>query len=233
MKSETKFIMWLIIVCLVATFMIMPFRIKAETFGSYPASSKVPLTFSCQNSTYLNISRIYIYPNGTNIINIETITSKAGNVYNYTVSSDNTTNIGTYVVAYHCNLNAIDTPANSYFTIDNSGYSFSTGDSIVLIMAFAAIGILVLVFFVYGMKSENPVVKIFCFGLAVLFIVFLFGFGYNIFNTILGKYPSMAGSLNSIYILLIVLLTCAGAGLMLWLIAFAMTSWSKYRGFKD
>lgn len=233
MKKDTKTIIILLLICLALTFVIMPFRIKAESFGTYIINTNVPLSFSCQNSTYLNISRVYIYPNGTNIINQETATTKAGNVYNYTIASSSISNIGTYVVNYHCDTNGLDTPAPASFFVDNSGYSLSTGDSILLIMAFLAILILAIIFFAYGIHHKVQAIKIFCLAMSVLFVVFAFGFGFNIFNQILGKYPAMSSSLSGIYTLLTVLLIVGGVGIVVWLIAFAMNSWWKYRGFRD
>ena len=233
MNKELKFILWGLLICLILTFIIMPLRVKADSFGTYAVNTNVPLYFSCQNSTYLNISKVYLYPNGTNVISSETQTTKSGNVYNYTIKGANVSNIGNYVVYYHCDLNNQDTPSAGDFIVDNSGYSFSTSDSIILLLAFAIIGILILVFFTFGVKNENITIKIFCLSMATLFLVLLFGYGYYVFNQILGKYPVLASGMNNIYVLLVILLSAGGVGIVLWLIFYVLNLWWKYRGFRD
>lgn len=223
-----KCLAWLVLVILLA----MPLCL-AETFGGYPSGNPVKLVFSCQNSTYLNISKIYLYPNSTFMINGETATTRAGSTYNYTLDSGNTTIIGTYVVVYHCDLNGVDTPSNAYYTINSSGFTMSTSQGMMMVLLLVAIAFLAFLFFYFGVKTENITLKIFCLAMSVLFIIFMFGYGYNVANIMLGEYPSITGGMSSIYILMIVLLSAGGAGLMLWLIAYIFTLWSKHRGFRD
>jgi hypothetical protein len=217
-------------ICIICTILLAASVASAESFGTYPINSNVSLIFSCQNSSYLNISRVSTYPNSEVIINSEKSATRINSVYNYTIPASNNSIIGTYIVNYHCDVNGIDTPSVSSYDINNTGFQFSTGDAMILILAFVAIGILVLIFFTFGIKQENPVLKIFCLAMATMFLVFLFGYGYNMFNLLLGKYPAMSSGLSNIYVVLIALLTVGGIGLVVWLLYFAMTMWWKHRG---
>jgi len=105
---------------MIALCLVLPL-INADTFGTYPRNSNIDLNFQCQNSTYLNITKIYT--NKLTYVNIETETTKYGNNYNYTFLNNSV--IGIYNVNFHCDLNGIDTPIPSYFEISSDGNTLS------------------------------------------------------------------------------------------------------------
>jgi len=116
------------------------------SFGTFKQGENINLNFQCQNSTYLNISKIYT--NQNIYINSETITTKSGDNYNYTFL--NSSELNTYYVRYHCDLNGIKTPVSSSFIITTTGKESPTG--ITFIFFYIIIFILFFIYFFYAVN---------------------------------------------------------------------------------
>lgn len=135
-----KKIYLMIIICL-----ILPL-INADTFGKFKQGSPAVLNPSCQNSTYLNISTIYT--NNIIYLNTETPATKSGNVYNYTFYNTTELNIP-YYVNFHCDLNGVDTPVTSSFTVTANGEELDNSKAIIYIIVLLGLFI-ILAFTIYG-----------------------------------------------------------------------------------
>lgn len=208
--------------------------VSADSFGIFKQNTDINLIFSCQNSTYLNISTIYTDPIGLMILSKETNTSKISNgVYNYTVKASNLTSNGDYSVFYHCDLNGLDTPSASTFTVNKSGFIVSTSDALIMLLGFAGIMILSFSFFMGGNLFQQLGVKIFLYGLSAITTVYGIGYGYSVSVVLTGEYSSLMNPIGGIYQALIYLLMGGGIGLILYLVYMAVMSWSKMRGLKE
>ena len=221
-----KQLILMLVICLVIPL------VNAESFGTYAQNSNVTLIFSCQNSTFLNISKIFITPSNVVILNEETQTTKSSNVYNYTVQSSNTTNLGDYYVYYHCDINGIDTPSASYFTINNSGYDLSTSESLIMMLGFIGLLILSGTFFIFGGLIQHTGSRVFLYSMSVVLTVFSMGYGYSMSKILIGKYSLLVESFGSLYNILIYLLIAGGFGIIMFLIAYAFDAFYRHRGLK-
>jgi hypothetical protein len=147
--NDKKIVPWIIAI-LVTTlvFMILP-MISAEDFGTVPINQPYPLIFTCQNSTYLNISKIVSSPQGIIYLDSETITTKSGNNYNYTFTPDK---ISTYRISYHCDLNNVDFPTSANLYANNDGNVQTTAQGIGTLGFLALMIVLTLIFGYVGFK---------------------------------------------------------------------------------
>jgi len=90
--------------------------IKAEAVDKL-----LDITVSCSNSTYANISYIKYISDSTYIINSETIMTKKGNKYNYTISSNLNNRTENLEYSYHCDVNGIDVSSGDIINITSTG----------------------------------------------------------------------------------------------------------------
>ena len=120
-------------------------KVNADSFGNFQQNQPANLMPQCQNSTYLNISKIYT--NTYTYLDTETITTKTGNVYNYTFT--NTSELKTYYVYFHCDLNAIDTPVSSYFIVSTTGTEINQSQGLIYIIMFIGL-LLIFIITIYG-----------------------------------------------------------------------------------
>jgi hypothetical protein len=120
--------------------------VKADSFGKFKQNLPAILSISCQNSTYLNISDIYT--NNIIYVNIETVATKSGNVYNYSFLNTTEINIP-YYVNFHCDLSGIDTPISSSFIVTPTGEDLDSSKATVYTIMFIGL-FLILLITIYG-----------------------------------------------------------------------------------
>jgi hypothetical protein len=101
-------------------------------FGTFKLNSIVNLNIQCQNSSYLNISTIFT--NQNTYIYSDISTTKSRSNYNYLFI--NSSELNTYYVNYHCDLNGIDTPADSYFIVTATGSNLDSAKALTYILIF-------------------------------------------------------------------------------------------------
>lgn len=202
--------------------------INAESFGFFEKGNNITLFVQCQNATYLNISKIFT--NKNIYVNSEKSATKSVNSFNYTFL--NSSEIGTYFVNYHCDLNSIDTPASSYFVVNVSGYETGTPQIFVMFFIIAIIFLIGLMMFIFGIKTEVLILKIFFLSLTVLMIVFLVGYILGIANITIGEFDDVLSGFTPLYVLFISSISVGGIGLVLYLIVFSLDAFRRKRGLK-
>lgn len=115
-----------------------------SSIGTFKQGEIITITQGCVNSTYANITKIYVDGTQNNFINSETsMIETSNNNYDYNFSQTQT--IGTYVVIGHCDLDGIDTQWSPTFEVTPSGWISSTGQSMILV--FIVLMIFVLLYF--------------------------------------------------------------------------------------
>ena len=117
---------------------------EIQTLGTFKLGEDINLIQTCDNCTFNNITSV-LYPNSTQTIS-EFEMTKTGTVYNFTLSSDNITVIGTYIVNGFGDLDGIDTVWNYNFEITQTGFLLETSESILYIVILIATFVLFLGF---------------------------------------------------------------------------------------
>ena len=207
--------------------------IRAET-ELQPLNQNVDLRFLCtlngaipSASTNYNIT--ISYPNGTTYLNNVGTTAIGNGAFNYTT---NFSQIGLYKVQMFCYNGTYSFADEGYYEVTNTGNKLDTSKTIVIVMGLGIMLLIGILLFIFGIYAQG-VIKIFVIALSILLMFFSVGFTINILNIGLGEYSNLTNTFSSFYVLLTVLLVCAGIGLILWLIYFSLKAFSKSRGFED
>lgn len=160
------------------------------------------------------------------------MTNLGGQTFNY--SFCNTSYLDTYTYSWNnpC-IDCSQSPCGNSFSITTSGYQVDTSKSIIIFSGLGILIIISLVLFYFGFNLENIIVKIFTIGLSSLLLIFSIGYVLTVINTAMAEFSNITGIINVIYIIGVALITVGGMGIIVWLIAFVMTMFSRYRGLKD
>ena len=102
-----------------------------ETLGTFKQGGDVELLQAGANFSFCNITSVK-YPNSSSAITDVQMT-KRGNEYNYTLDSDYTGNLGSYIVNGFCSNGTSDIVWAYDFGITPNGEDLSTGQSILYI----------------------------------------------------------------------------------------------------
>ena len=195
------------------------------SLGSYKQGECVQIK-TILNTTSVNISTIN-YPNSTIAITNQAMTR---NGYSFNYSFCNTSTLGTYVYDY------VDTiTGNVYvndFIITTTGYELNTSKSIVILIGLGIMLLIGVLLFIFGIYTKG-IVKVFTIGLSILMIAFSLGYSINVMSAGVGEFSSLINGFNGLWFLVTVLLICAGAGLVLYLIVVSLKAFNKTRGFED
>ncbi len=149
--KKTKEI-FLLFVCLI--FLISLASAQIQSLGTFKLGDDVNLIQTCDNCTFNNITSV-LYPNSTQTIG-EFEMTKRGTIYNFTLSSDNVTELGTYIVNGFGDLDGIDTVWNYNFEITSFGTKVSNSGIIYASLLLIIFGMVVLVFFfIFTLGKEN------------------------------------------------------------------------------
>jgi len=182
------------------------------------------------NCSNVNLTEVTIL-NNTYIINSE-MTLLGGQTFNYTFC--NTSYLGEY--SYSWNNYCVDCSndnCGNTFEITPTGYTISTSKSIIILIGLFILFIIGAGLFLFGIYNQMPIIKIFSIGLSILIIAFSVGYGLNVMNNSIGEFTNLTSSFSSLFVLMTILLTVGGAGLILFLFYFVFKLWSKQRGFED
>jgi len=218
----------LVFLLLICTNLLL-INVDASTLGTFQQDTCVELIQVCDNCTYINITSIR-NPNSSIVYsNVEM--TKSGEEYNYTFC--NTSSLGTYTYTTCGDLDNKVVCESVDFEITPTGYKLSTSQGI---MSFLTIGILIiisLVFLILTASFQHGGTKVFFLGLCLVTIVFTVGYNLRVMQDTVGEFISFTSLFSSFYTLLTILLIGAGFGLMLYLVAFAFTSFKRVRGYYD
>jgi len=127
---------------------------QIQSLGTFKLGDDINLIQTCDNCTFNNITSVS-YPNSTQTIGEFEMTKK-GTIYNFTLSSDNVTEIGTYIVNGFGDLDGIDTVWNYNFEITSFGTKISNSGVVYGVLMLIIFGMDVLVFFlIFTLGREN------------------------------------------------------------------------------
>lgn len=186
----------LILFLLVGVFLISFASAQIQSLGTFKLEQDINLIQTCDNCTFNNITSV-LYPNSTQTIG-ESEMTKTGTIYNFTLSSDRVTEIGTYIVNGFGDLDGIDTVWSYTFKITPNGQDFTTGKAI------SYIGFIVILLFTFLLtiwgasqvrwkhlrSDEGKIltinnfryIRVFLFTMAYFELMFLFGLSNKFFR---------------------------------------------------
>ena len=142
------------LILIVGIFFISFASAQIQSLGTFKLGDDINLIQTCDNCTFNNITSV-LYPNSTQTIS-EFQMTKAGTIYNFTLSSDNVTEIGTYIVNGFGDLNGINTVWNYNFEITSSGFKVSNSGIIYSVLLIIIFFLDLLVFiFIFILGNEN------------------------------------------------------------------------------
>lgn len=153
--------------------------------SAYTMGETLTITQGCVNSTYSNISSIFIEePSQKFILNSETQMVNLGNG-NYQYNLTDTYTQGVYRVIGHCDIDGIDQQFAPYYQITSSG---SSSNSSVAIFMF----LIVLVYLIgfIGFFGRNEWISMLGGGLMILLGIFIIQIGMVIYRNDLTNYLS-------------------------------------------
>lgn len=199
-----------------------------------PINQNVGLRFTCTlNNAIPSAGTVYnitiSYPNGSTYLNNVQATALGNGAFNYTTIF---TQIGLYKVQSFCYDGVYSYSSEDYYEVTNTGYKLDTPKTIVILIGLGVMILIGILLFIFGLSTQGAI-KIFVIGLSVLMVMFSVGYTINILNIALGEYTNLTNSFGGLYFLFTILMSVAGMGLILYLIAFALKAFNKSRGFED
>ena len=201
----------------------------SSSLGTFKQNELIQIRVLANCST-INMTEVTI-GNITYIINKQ-MTNLGGQTFNYTFA--NTSNLGTYTYSwYNPCIDCSQGDCGNSFEITATGYKVTSEQTTIMFFIVGVIFLVGLLFFIFGMRIENPAIKLFCLCMTVLLIVFLVGYIVSMANITISEFTGLTNGFQPIYIIFITLLTAGGVGLVVYLIAFGMISFSKFRGLRE
>ena len=141
------------------------------------------------------------------------------------------TQLGTYVINGHGDINGADTDWGTFtIEVNGSGQTITQHQITLLIIGLVVMMVVILFFFTLGYLFKHPGTKIFFMSLATLTLVALIAIITSNASVYLAEFSSLASFYNAYYLIIISLTGAAMAGLVVWLIYYAFTLFSKSRG---
>jgi hypothetical protein len=207
--------------------------VSAET-ELQPINQDVGLRFTCTlNDAIPSAGTLYnitiSYPNGSTYLNNVQTTAQGNGAFNYTT---NFSEIGLYKVQSFCYDGTYSYSSEDYYEVTNTGNKLDTPKTIVIFIGLGIMALIGILLFIFGLYTKG-IIKIFVLGLSILMIVFSVGYTINVLNIALGEYTNLTTSFGGLYLLLTILMSVAGMGLIVFLIYYGFTAFNKSRGFGD
>jgi hypothetical protein len=197
--------------------------------GAVKQNACIQIPQSYANSTYTNITTIQL-PDKS-ILNLNAAMQNNGlGTYNYTFC--NTSQLGTYIVTTCTDVDGSNPcQSNNYiFEVNGSGQIVSQPQILLLIIGLVIMIIVAAFFFVLSNILQHPGSKIFTMGMSILTLIVLIGLIASNASVYLAEFPSIVSIYNNYYILITIMAGAGVAGLVVWLIWYALTTFSKSRG---
>lgn len=181
----------LLLFLLLGMFLISLASVNAEiqTLGTFKQGSEINLIQSGADMEFCNITSI-LKPNSVSLGLGEIEMTKDGNIFNYTLTSGNTQNLGQYIVNGYCYDGTGDVVWAYTFEITPLGISQSTSQGI---GSFGYLILMITLMFVFGyisfkfFNTENWWIMGIFFGfLSLIFLVYNSWLGYSYHKAVTG-----------------------------------------------
>lgn len=210
----------LILILFVVIFLISVTSAEVQTLGTFKQNECANLVQTCDNCTFVNITRV-LYPNSTIAVsNVEM--TKDGTYYNYTFCLTNDT--GKYTYTSFGDLDGENTVGNVNFDITPQGVNFDTSTGLVTVGAFFILIVATIFFLLFGIFTTNIPFKIFFVSLSTILMVGTLGFSVSVFQQMFGDLGTIVSTYGNIFVLLTILVTGGGIGLFVYAVYVAIKS---------
>jgi hypothetical protein len=146
------------------------------------------------------------------------------------VNGDNFSRIGEYAYGTKCQGTGFGGSVSGLWHVSPTGWDLSQAQTYIYLAGFVLLIMFALFFFTLGIIFKHPGTKIFLMALAGLTMIFLLGLVLASMNDYLAFFTSALSLFNTYYIFITIIATGAGIGLVVWLIYYAVTLFSKTRG---
>lgn len=144
-----------LLILIVGIFFLSFASAQVQSIGQITQNECGILTQTCDNCTFVNITKVVRLGKNSIIFNIDDVMTKDGTFYNY--SFCNTSIIGNYLYSTVGDLDGIDTVSNVNFEITSFGTKISNSGIVYSVLMLIIFGMDILVFFlIYSLgKHEN------------------------------------------------------------------------------
>ncbi len=122
----------ILLILLIGSFLISFGSAEVQSLEPIKLGEEINLIQTCASCTFNNITSV-LDPNSFEVIGNFQMT-RTGSVYNFTLSSDNITILGTYIVNGIGDLDGTDTIWNYNFEVTPSGIALETSDAIIYLI---------------------------------------------------------------------------------------------------
>jgi hypothetical protein len=210
-------------------FMVFLPLINASAIPPQKQGTSVILYQTPTNATFCNITSIIIGNNQILQNQNMTIQSPFYFIYNFT----DITQLGTYVVTTLCDDNSILT-TNSYdFLVNGSGQEVTSQQTTMMIIGIVVLLIMAGFFFTLSIMFRHPGTKIFLMALASLTMIVIIGILTSNASVYLAEFPNFVNIYNNYYVFMTIGAGVGIAGIVVWLIYYSVTLFSKTRAGYD
>lgn len=211
-----------ILILLLASIFICSFA--SATLGTFKQNDCFQIVVP-SNATSVNLTNVNTpSPNSTIIISNRAM-QKTGSLFNYTFC--NTTILGTYTYGFCYNDGQC---FGNDFIISGSGQVVTQSQITLISIGIIVMLIVVAFFFILSLLFKHPGTKIFLMAISVLTLIVVIGIIASNAQVYLAEFPGLASLYSQYYIVVICLAGAAMAGLILWLVYYSFTLFSKSRG---
>jgi hypothetical protein len=129
---------------------------EIQTLGTFKLGDDISLLQICGTCTYNNITSVHVTQNTTKIIENLPMT-RDGSVYNLTLTSDQASVLGEYIVNGIGDLDGTNTVWNYNFFVTHTGFTLTTGESVLYFLMTIVLFILIFIIFylIFTLPSKD------------------------------------------------------------------------------
>ncbi len=221
----------ILLILIIGIFVFNFVSAEIQSLEPIKLGEEINLIQTCASCTFNNITSV-LDPTSFEVIGNFQMT-KTGSVYNFTLSSDNITELGKYIVNGIGDLDGTNTIWNYNFEVTPTGKSLDEPQSLIIFGLIIVLVIVTLIFLYFGKVIEYVPFKIFLTSLGGLFLMFTVGFSLNVINNLLIVSSVLSATFVNLYRLMLILISAGGIGLMVYIVYMSVRQFYSNRGLID
>ncbi|MHA1481997.1 MAG: hypothetical protein ACTSQA_00990 [Candidatus Heimdallarchaeaceae archaeon] len=219
------------------------YEIKIPIIGTIPEGQSISFhfhVFNISNGVAIDNSTtncsFHLYNNSGSHIFIKSPLTIFDNEFDFEVMVDGGNfTVGEYSYIIQCESSTYDLGGFESVSIivTKTGILISIQEVLLLVFALSLLFLLCLGLFIASFKVEHPGVRVFLWGLCLLFFIAIVGFTLDLSTDYLNNYSDFNSNYSTFFTMLTYLTYALGGGVILWLIAFALNKFHDLRGLSD
>jgi len=212
------------LILLLAIFLVLP--MVSSSLGTWKQNTCVNIRVLA-NCSEVNLTEV-THNNLSFVIN-SPMTHLGGQTFNY--SFCNTSQLGLYTYSWdNVCVDCSQGDCGNEFIINGSGQNVTQSQITLIIIGLVVIVIFAIFFFILSIMFKHPGTKVFFMALSSITLIVLIGMITANASVYLAEFPGINSIYDKYYIVMVAFAVAAMAGLMLWLVYYAFTMFSKSRG---